>query len=426
MRMRVTQFVAATMILGLAIAGCSTRSSSDGKGAAASGSFVGDSAEGVTSDTITMGWMGALTGLSASTLAPINAGVQAYYDYANKQGGVDGHKLKLISLDDQGVASTGIANFSQLVNDDHILAFAGMSGTQITEPLIPQITKYKVPVIGPSATVSDQLKNPYFWNTLPDYADQADIALAYAGQQVGGTDKVKAVTVTLAVPSGQEWQEDIKSKVTEAGGTFAGTYQLATTSPDATPIALGLQQQIKSGAVNYLFIHGNSETALTLFGAMSQFGVTLPSVGIYGIGTSKTFTASAPALSSKAAFVTSFTPPSIDTPGMTTLRNAAKGTDNEQYVTSDNVNFVTGWVNGMVSVEAIKRAAATGTLNRASLQKALGTIKNFDTGDLSTPIDFTRTGHNGGAVCRPYTYSNGFKAVGTYASWAKDIKGVYS
>ena len=40
---------------------------------------------------------------------------------------VDGHKIKVISLDDAGVASPSVNDVKQLVATDHVLAIVGMS-----------------------------------------------------------------------------------------------------------------------------------------------------------------------------------------------------------------------------------------------------------------------------------------------------------
>ena len=66
MSRRIKGTIAVTALLSLVLAGCSTKSSSDSKNtsSAASGNFTGLSTEGVTNSTITLGWMGALTGLA--------------------------------------------------------------------------------------------------------------------------------------------------------------------------------------------------------------------------------------------------------------------------------------------------------------------------------------------------------------------------
>src|SRR5580700_2584514 len=50
---------------------------------------------------ITIGYIGDLTGVAASTFEDGPGGAQARVDYQNAHGGVNGHKIKLVVLDDQ-------------------------------------------------------------------------------------------------------------------------------------------------------------------------------------------------------------------------------------------------------------------------------------------------------------------------------------
>jgi len=420
MKKRTSRLAVLTATLVLAATGCATEDSATVDGVKSNPS------EGVTDDTIKFGWMGAITGLSASTLEPKHAGTEAFFEYANQNGGVAGRDLELISYDDAGVVDKGLTNYSRLVKDDRVLAIVGQSGSQITEPLIPKVEQDKIPVIGPGATTASQLVTPYYWNNIPTYQDQADVSIAYAGEQLGGVDKIKGVTVSLAVPSGVEWREFVDQKLTVAGGTFVKGYDMSTTATDAVPTALDLQKLVKDDKVNYIFIHGNSQSALTLFSSMSQYNVDLPVVGIYGVGSAATFTDGPPEITDDLAFVHGFTPPSVDEPGMKTVKDFVAGTKWEKYIKEDSVHFINGWVDGMTTLEATKRAVESGDLSREGLQKALATITDLDTGGLSGTIDYSRYGHNGGAVARPYTFADGkFVAEGSYEDWEGALKYEY-
>ncbi|HUZ09204.1 MAG TPA: ABC transporter substrate-binding protein, partial [Acidimicrobiales bacterium] len=58
-------------------------------------------ASGAAASTITIGYVTDLTGVASSTFADGAGGAQARIDLQNAQGGVNGHKLKLVVEDDQ-------------------------------------------------------------------------------------------------------------------------------------------------------------------------------------------------------------------------------------------------------------------------------------------------------------------------------------
>ena len=81
---------------------------------------------GVTATTINTGAMSTLTGPIASNFESLVPGIQAYYDYVNAHGGVDGRKIELTyNTDDTGNPSQDTALEHTLVDQDHVFAVAG-------------------------------------------------------------------------------------------------------------------------------------------------------------------------------------------------------------------------------------------------------------------------------------------------------------
>jgi ABC-type branched-subunit amino acid transport system substrate-binding protein len=106
--------VAAALVIGGSIAGAGFSSASVERPTVAKAPY-------------TIGLDVALSG----PLAPYSEGTEqfflAYIDYANSQGGVDGHHIKVITLDDKGDPGQTLLNFEQLWSQDHVLAISGGS-----------------------------------------------------------------------------------------------------------------------------------------------------------------------------------------------------------------------------------------------------------------------------------------------------------
>ena len=60
----------------------------------------------------------------------VRVGIEAYFEFANSEGGIEGRELELKSLDDQYLPERTRANVETLVNTDGVFALLGMVGTE--------------------------------------------------------------------------------------------------------------------------------------------------------------------------------------------------------------------------------------------------------------------------------------------------------
>ena len=76
---------------------------------------------------IVIGDLAALTGANVveppTTLVPT---LRAWVADVNANGGINGHPIKLIVDDDQGIAANAIADLQTLIQTDHIAALVGV------------------------------------------------------------------------------------------------------------------------------------------------------------------------------------------------------------------------------------------------------------------------------------------------------------
>ena len=86
------------------------------------------SAQGVTSNSITVGTISTQTGELASNFSSLIYGEKAYYQYINAQGGVNGRKIDYkYALDDGGNPTTFNQLANTLINQDHVFAVTGVA-----------------------------------------------------------------------------------------------------------------------------------------------------------------------------------------------------------------------------------------------------------------------------------------------------------
>ena len=111
---RRTTFLAGTLAAALALAACSSSSSSSGTGSAATS---GPAAAAPKGTLIKVGLITSLTGPQASSTAQTATVAPAWADWITANGGIDGHPVKTVVVDDKTDPATGQAVEQQLAAD---------------------------------------------------------------------------------------------------------------------------------------------------------------------------------------------------------------------------------------------------------------------------------------------------------------------
>lgn len=138
--------------------------------------FTAGAEPGVTDNTIILGQTAPLTGPLGSLGTSMAAGIKAYVDQVNKQGGVHGRTIKLIQLDDAYNVDTSVANVNKLINDERAFALLGVTGTPQVAATLPVAAKAGVPFFAPF-TGADALRkehNKYLFTVNASYGREIE------------------------------------------------------------------------------------------------------------------------------------------------------------------------------------------------------------------------------------------------------------
>jgi len=106
--------------------------------------------EGVTDNSILIGQSIGLTGPVADITKGMTDGAQAYINYVNHQGGVNGRKITLRIRDDKFDPKAAGANADKLIKEDHVFALFQSYGTPHTVAMFPVMTASGTPLIAPA------------------------------------------------------------------------------------------------------------------------------------------------------------------------------------------------------------------------------------------------------------------------------------
>lgn len=109
---------------------------------------AGAQAPGVSDTQVLIGQVAAVSGPAAELGKRMQAGLQAYFAEVNRQGGVNGRQLKLITRDDGYEPEKTAVAAKGLIQDDKVFALAGSVGTPTGLALLPIVTEAKVPLVG--------------------------------------------------------------------------------------------------------------------------------------------------------------------------------------------------------------------------------------------------------------------------------------
>src|SRR5690349_9005849 len=148
---------------------------------------------GVTNDSITIGTTTPLSG-PASFYAPVSKGANAYYQYINAHGGVNGRKINYVILDDSYDAAKAVPLTHQLVEQNQVFAVVGQLGTPINTATRPYLNDQKVPDLfvatGATKWGAEYKQFPWTIGLQPDYQSEArvyakDIIAKHANAKIG-------------------------------------------------------------------------------------------------------------------------------------------------------------------------------------------------------------------------------------------------
>jgi branched-chain amino acid transport system substrate-binding protein len=223
----------AIVLAALALAGCSSSSSSSSSSPASSAAAGSTSSTGSTGSTsaaapIVIGVVGSFTGVASGSTADAKILTQDWVSMTNAAGGINGHPVQAIYLDNLNTPSQAVTNVQQLVNQDHVKAILDLSD-DLESTWAKVVDAAKVPVIG-------QSESPNF-GTDPNFYS----AGTTVGPLIWGELKAAAL-----------------GKVTKVGALYCAeiaacsqTVPLLTTLGKPLNIAVAYSAKVSSSAVSY-------------------------------------------------------------------------------------------------------------------------------------------------------------------------------
>src|SRR5882724_9133781 len=136
---------------------------------------------GVSAGEILVGQSASLTGTAAESGQQTRDGALAYFELVNRKGGVNGRKIRLITLDDAGQTKLGEENTRKLIAESKVFLLFGYTGRNTSEAALPIITQANVPFFG-AATGGETVHgafNKNVFNVRASYKVETQVLVNY-------------------------------------------------------------------------------------------------------------------------------------------------------------------------------------------------------------------------------------------------------
>jgi len=195
--------------------------------------------DGVTSDAILFGQAAPLAGPAAALGVGMQAGIQAAFEEANRAGGVNGRKLKLVSLDDGYEPDRAIAQTKKLIEEEKVFALIGPVGTPTSKAAQPLATAAHVPFIG-AFTGAAFLRDPKLDNVVnirASYEAETEAWIAHLTEDL----KIKKIAIFYQDDAfGRSGFDGVKKALDKRGMQLGGeaTYERNTVAVKSALLTL--------------------------------------------------------------------------------------------------------------------------------------------------------------------------------------------
>ncbi|MBL8472786.1 MAG: ABC transporter substrate-binding protein [Rhodocyclaceae bacterium] len=328
--------------------------------------------------------VGQSTGLSGQIAAGSQenvAGAKLYFDNVNANGGINGEKIVLETLDDAYDPKRTAENARKLIEEKNVVAMFLTRGTPTTEAIIPLLDKYRVPLVGPSsgAMVLRQPFKPMLYHVRATYQHESERCVelltamgqtkfavlyqessfgrdALAGAERGfAKAKLKPVLSQAFTPDKLDFAPAVAELV--KGGTES-VLLFATETP---AIAFVKELRKASRTVQVATISNNATSGFP--------------VGLGDLGRGTVVSQVVP------------NPSSLSIPLVKEITAIAKA----KGVAEVTPTMIEGFVAAKVLAEGMRRAG--GKITRASLVDGLNSLKNYDVGGMS--MNYSADRHDG-------------------------------
>ncbi|MGH8831977.1 MAG: ABC transporter substrate-binding protein [Polaromonas sp.] len=322
------------------------------------------------------------------------AGFNTYLKEVNEAGGVGGKKIELLQENAERNVQKELGFLRKFAQQDNALAAMVVTSDGLFAAK-PMSDSFKLPIMAIGVPeLATNPSHPWLFNIFASYQDTVFAAIDH----IFATDKDPKIAVIY--PDSQYGLEALRAAETRMqkyNKPLVAKVVMALRETDATTQVLALKQagakyviaQLTGAHIAAILRDADKVGLDAMIIATTQGMDREPDLILgqaNGANLAKRFLGVGPWAKWNETSV----------PGVVAMRNAVKKYDNTPDDKLGEVmysNFVQGYVNAMVLVEALKKAGPNP--NGEKIRDAMNQIKNFDTKGITPPLTFAADRHKG-------------------------------
>jgi branched-chain amino acid transport system substrate-binding protein len=331
---------------------------------------------GVTAKQVVVGVVNPSSGSFGAQFGPYVDGVKAAVYMANKAGGVNGRKIKLVIKDDAGDPTRSKAAFQDLADSD---VFGIIAGTFWIDAAAQDLADKGIPVTGWGFTPSYK-KFPNMFGEGPAVAADESIGADTVAQFAKSKGATKMANLALSDPFGPPAAR-VQAKIFEklGGQEVLSVLDLPLENADFTAII----QKIKDTGADYIQAGLNQQTLVQFGKALAQAGIH-PKVAMLGQGYQEDVLKALGSAAEGLSFALEFAPFELNLPAHKQyLDGLAKVAPGEPR----GIQSMVGWLGAQAFLKGLEVAGKDPT--RESFITNLRNVHNYDAGGLEAPFDYS-------------------------------------
>ncbi|HEY9101071.1 ABC transporter substrate-binding protein [Chitinimonas sp.] len=337
---------------------------------------------GVTDSEIVIGQSAATTGAAAELGKGVARGAKAYFDQINKKGGVNGRKIRLITLDDGYEPDRAAANTKKLIENEQVFALFGYVGTPTSNASLPTINQARVPFVAPY-TGADSLRAPfnrYVFNVRASYRDEAEeIASSMA--------KLGMSSINVFYQNDAFGQSGLKAMQDAAAKYKIAINATATVQRNSVDVAKAVEELVAKKPANAVFMVAAYKSSAAFIASARSRNFMGPYYNVSFVGTEALVGELKQDGSGVMVSQVMPSPYSAIKPVAMDYQKVLKASETPAV----DYPSMEGYLGARVLVEGLKRAGRD--LTRDKLINALETMGDYDMGGFR--VHYSPTNHNG-------------------------------
>lgn len=357
-------------------------------------------------DEIVMGQLTDRTGPTAAVGSNLGTGIQDYVKLVNSKGGVGGHTIRIIEVDNQYKVPPSVEAYQRFKSEGAVLV--GLYGTPITQALTADLQKDQIPGTSPgfgTAASADGEAYPYLFPAAASYWSQGGGAVEFAKQQLGGLKGKKIAYLFYDNPAGREGLPVIR-KLAGMEGFELGEFPVPAPGVEMSNQVRDISRRFRA---DFVISHLFGRAPSVQLKEFNRAGYPLEKVVSFVWGASEADVEAAGGFAANVGYNgIQFAGVGDDFPIRQEIKAmyAAEGKEPPKEMDS-TVFYNRGLLIGALHVEAIKNAVAAngGNANITGTQVRDGfrAIKDFSLGGLVPPLNLAGGDHEGGGYVRIFT-----------------------